>query len=114
MTAEAIGAPGRATAVSGMTILRDYVARSAAGLELPHTRCQRRTAVARGSMRHRLRTAAHRSAGTCHPDLDRAIGPGTQREAILWHGGEAMTAREAFRITSRRDRDALISFLQTL
>ncbi|HEX5058438.1 MAG TPA: di-heme oxidoredictase family protein [Kofleriaceae bacterium] len=38
----------------------------------------------------------------------------TLPEAILWHGGEAMSAREAFRTASRADRDALIAFLRTL
>jgi len=38
----------------------------------------------------------------------------TLEEAILWHGGEAMSAREAFRLASHLDRDALIAFLQTL
>lgn len=38
----------------------------------------------------------------------------TIAEAILWHGGEARAAREAFRLASRRDRDALIAFLETL
>jgi CxxC motif-containing protein (DUF1111 family) len=38
----------------------------------------------------------------------------TVAEAILWHGGEAMTAREAFRTASRSDRDALIAFLESL
>jgi CxxC motif-containing protein (DUF1111 family) len=38
----------------------------------------------------------------------------TIAEAILWHGGEAEAAREAFRLASRRDRDALIAFLETL
>lgn len=38
----------------------------------------------------------------------------TLGEAILWHGGEAQTAREAFRTASRADRDALIAFLATL
>ncbi len=38
----------------------------------------------------------------------------TIAEAILWHGGEAQAAREAFRRASRRDRDALIAFLETL
>jgi CxxC motif-containing protein (DUF1111 family) len=38
----------------------------------------------------------------------------TLEEAILWHGGEAMAAREAFRITRKQQRDALIGFLQTL
>ena len=38
----------------------------------------------------------------------------TIAEAILWHGGEAAPAREAFRLAVRRDRDALIAFLETL
>ena len=38
----------------------------------------------------------------------------TIAEAILWHGGEAEASREAFRLAHRRDRDALIAFLQTL
>jgi CxxC motif-containing protein (DUF1111 family) len=38
----------------------------------------------------------------------------TLEEAILWHGGEAMAAREAFRTAAKRDRDALIAFLQSL
>lgn len=38
----------------------------------------------------------------------------TLEEAILWHGGEAMSAREAFRVAGHDDRDALIAFLQTL
>jgi CxxC motif-containing protein (DUF1111 family) len=38
----------------------------------------------------------------------------TLAEAILWHGGEAMAAREAFRLASKQARDALIGFLQTL
>jgi CxxC motif-containing protein (DUF1111 family) len=35
-------------------------------------------------------------------------------EAILWHGGEGMAAREAFRTASNEDRAALIAFLDTL
>ncbi len=35
-------------------------------------------------------------------------------EAILWHGGEAEAAREAFRTLSADDRDALVRFLGTL
>jgi CxxC motif-containing protein (DUF1111 family) len=35
-------------------------------------------------------------------------------EAILWHGGEAEPAREAFRLASKQARDALIAFLETL
>lgn len=38
----------------------------------------------------------------------------TLEEAILWHGGEAMPAREAFRTASHDDRAALIAFLGTL
>ncbi|HVK83658.1 MAG TPA: di-heme oxidoredictase family protein [Kofleriaceae bacterium] len=38
----------------------------------------------------------------------------TLAEAILWHGGEAEAAREAFRLASPDDRDALLAFLQTL
>ena len=35
-------------------------------------------------------------------------------EAILWHGGEAEPAREAFRSMSAEDRAALIEFLESL
>lgn len=35
-------------------------------------------------------------------------------EAILWHGGEAAPAREAFMRMSKADRQALISFLSSL
>jgi len=35
-------------------------------------------------------------------------------EAILWHGGEALVSREAFRKLAREDREALIAFLQSL
>jgi CxxC motif-containing protein (DUF1111 family) len=35
-------------------------------------------------------------------------------EAILWHGGEALAARERFRLALKRDRDALLAFLATL
>jgi CxxC motif-containing protein (DUF1111 family) len=35
-------------------------------------------------------------------------------EAILWHGGEATTARESFRNMSARDRAALLKFLNSL
>ena len=38
----------------------------------------------------------------------------TLEEAIFWHGGEAMSAREAFRTAPAQDRDALIAFLKTL
>ena len=35
-------------------------------------------------------------------------------EAILWHGGEAATARENFRLADSADRAALLSFLESL
>ncbi len=41
----------------------------------------------------------------------RARGPA---EAILWHGGEAAAAREAFRTAPADDRAALIAFLNSL
>jgi CxxC motif-containing protein (DUF1111 family) len=41
----------------------------------------------------------------------RARGPA---EAILWHGGEAEAAKEAFRTAPRDERDALIAFLMSL
>jgi CxxC motif-containing protein (DUF1111 family) len=38
----------------------------------------------------------------------------TVEEAILWHSGEANTARQAFRKLSRKQRQALIAFLKSL
>ncbi len=38
----------------------------------------------------------------------------TLEEAVLWHGGEADAAREAFRKFNKADRDALIAFLNSL
>lgn len=38
----------------------------------------------------------------------------TLTEAILWHGGEALASRNAFFVLSKDDRDALITFLQSL
>lgn len=35
-------------------------------------------------------------------------------EAILWHGGEAEAAREAFRTMPKEDRDALLRFVNSL
>lgn len=35
-------------------------------------------------------------------------------EAILWHGGEAWAAREAFRRMPREDREALVRFVESL
>ena len=38
----------------------------------------------------------------------------SRREAILWHGGEAEAARDAFTAMPEDDRDALIRFLESL
>jgi CxxC motif-containing protein (DUF1111 family) len=35
-------------------------------------------------------------------------------EAILWHGGEAQAARDAFAALGKGDRDALLAFLNSL
>jgi CxxC motif-containing protein (DUF1111 family) len=35
-------------------------------------------------------------------------------EAILWHGGEAVAAREVFRGMNRADRAALVRFLESI
>lgn len=35
-------------------------------------------------------------------------------EAILWHGGQAKKAREAFRMSPKADRTALLAFLESL
>lgn len=35
-------------------------------------------------------------------------------EAILWHGGQATTSREAFRTMPKPDRDALVRFVESL
>jgi CxxC motif-containing protein (DUF1111 family) len=35
-------------------------------------------------------------------------------EAILWHGGEAQTARDHFTASAPQDRKALITFLESL
>lgn len=35
-------------------------------------------------------------------------------EALLWHGGEAEAAREAFRLAPQTDRDALVAYLNSL
>ncbi|HVY21588.1 MAG TPA: di-heme oxidoredictase family protein [Bauldia sp.] len=48
---------------------------------------------------------------------DRLLHDGRARgfaEAILWHGGEATKAREAFRNAPIAERDALIAFLKSL
>ena len=36
------------------------------------------------------------------------------KEAILWHGGEAQTARDAFAALSKAERDKLIAFVNSL
>ncbi|MEM9147266.1 MAG: di-heme oxidoredictase family protein [Pseudomonadota bacterium] len=38
----------------------------------------------------------------------------TFEEAILWHGGEAERAKEAFRLAPKSDRDAIVTFLKSL
>jgi CxxC motif-containing protein (DUF1111 family) len=48
-------------------------------------------------------------AGYLHDGRARSL-----EEAILWHGGEAEAAREAFRSLSAADRDALVAFLRSL
>ena len=35
-------------------------------------------------------------------------------EAILWHGGEAQAARDAFAKLPKTERDALLAFLNSL
>ena len=48
---------------------------------------------------------------------DRLLHDGRARgfaEAILWHGGEAEAAKEAFRNADKADRDALVAFLRSL
>ena len=38
----------------------------------------------------------------------------TLEEAILWHGGEAVKARDNYAKLSRTDREKLIAFLESL
>lgn len=49
------------------------------------------------------------TAGFLHDGRARTLA-----EAILWHGGEATAARDAFRNAAKDQRDRLIAFLQTL
>jgi CxxC motif-containing protein (DUF1111 family) len=35
-------------------------------------------------------------------------------EAILWHGGEGEAAKQAFRNSSKQDREALLRFIDSL
>ena len=56
--------------------------------------------------------------------LTQTITPGTSflhdgrarsfEEAIMWHGGEAQAAHDAFQNASQSDREALTAFLSTL
>ena len=54
------------------------------------------------------------------PDVsghDRLLHDGRARgvaEAILWHDGEAATARDSFRAMTSDERDALITFVEDL
>ena len=41
----------------------------------------------------------------------RANGPA---EAVLWHGGEAASAKQAFIRMTKEERDALVAFLNSL
>lgn len=48
---------------------------------------------------------------------DRFLHDGRARgvaEAVLWHGGEAEAAKDAFKELSRKERDALIRFVESL
>lgn len=50
-------------------------------------------------------------------DHQRLLHDGRARgvaEAILWHGGEAEAAREAFRLAPAADRDAVVRFVESL
>jgi CxxC motif-containing protein (DUF1111 family) len=38
----------------------------------------------------------------------------TIEEAILWHGGEAQSARDAYARLSREEREALVAFVKSL
>ena len=49
-----------------------------------------------------------------HASSCTTAAPGHLTEAILWHGGEAEKARNAFASLAKDDRDALITFLESL
>ena len=49
------------------------------------------------------------SAGYLHDGRARTL-----TEAVLWHGGEAMAARERFRTMPPAERAALLAFLESL
>jgi len=41
-------------------------------------------------------------------------GASNLEEAILWHGGEAEASMKAFKNMTKKERDALIKFLNSL
>ncbi|MFQ3226215.1 MAG: CxxC motif-containing protein (DUF1111 family) [Lentimonas sp.] len=49
-----------------------------------------------------------------HTDMWHDLRARGFEDAILWHYGEALTARESFRIMPKQDRTALIEFLNSL
>lgn len=49
-----------------------------------------------------------------HTDLLHDGRARTISEAILWHGGEAAAAKEAFRSAAAVEREALLTFLESL
>lgn len=56
-----------------------------------------------------LAKQVHPEAGFLHDGRARTL-----QEAILWHGGEAETAKEYFRHLNKQDRTALLQFLESL
>jgi CxxC motif-containing protein (DUF1111 family) len=56
-----------------------------------------------------LSTAVNGSGALLHDGRARNVV-----EAILWHGGEATSARERFRSMPKRDRDALVQFVEAV
>lgn len=60
-----------------------------------------------------LGAGPHAGGERAHPPAARR--PGTfPLEAILWHGGEAEAARQAVLHLTQVERDALVSFLDSL
>ena len=56
-----------------------------------------------------LAKTVHANAGFLHDGRARNL-----QEAILWHGGEADSARERFMRLNKEDRAALLQFLESL
>ncbi|MAF83662.1 MAG: hypothetical protein CL797_06115 [Chromatiales bacterium] len=56
-----------------------------------------------------LTQTINNNAGYLHDGRARNLA-----EAILWHGGEAEPAREAFRNMTKTTRDSLLTFLKSL